>query len=199
VSPTSTNTTSPAQAATTDVIATISDPRLESGMARAFPTEWPWKRDALCEPSTVTEEWERFARPGFALRFSYPRLTPDGHAVAETEETVRDHRGDMERVHFTSPGSSELYVEVARFREHTPQQEYDNHGAHLKQRFGADAVAPLTETTLGDRAAWTYAFRWDEGERSVLLVQIGADTYRVLYDPRSALNEQVVDSITFVG
>lgn len=122
-------------------------------------------------------------------------MTPDGHAVEQTEERAQDHRGDMERVHFTSPGSGELYVEVARFRGLTPPEEYANHEAHLKRRFGADAVTPLSETMFRDRAAWTYAFRWDEGERSVLLFQVGHDAYRVISDPRSSLNAQVLESL----
>jgi hypothetical protein len=141
--------------------------------------------------------WQRLTRPAFGVELSYPAVTPRGHAVERTEERAEDHRGDMERVHLTSGESRELYVEVARFRELAPQDEYRQHRAYLEQRFGADSVTALTETSLGERPAWAYAFRWDEGERAVLLLQVARDTYRIIYDPRSALNTQVIDTLTF--
>ena len=139
--------------------------------------------------------WQRFEHPGFRVEFSYPTVTPQGRAVERTEERINDHRGDMERVHLTSPDSRELYVEVVRFRELSPQDEYRNHGRYLEQRFGADAVTPLTKTSVGQELAWAYGFRWDDGERSVLLFQVDRDTYRIIYDPRSALNAQVIATL----
>jgi hypothetical protein len=144
-------------------------------------------------------DWERFARPGFGLDFSYPAVTPHGQAVDRTEEHVVDHRGDMQRIHLSSPDRSELYVEVARFRGIAPEEEYLNHSPYLKERFGADAVTELTGTTVLGREAWTYAFRWDEDgrpmERSALLLHVAGDTYRVIYDPRSKLNDEVIATI----
>jgi hypothetical protein len=148
---------------------------------------------------SVPPEWERFTRPGFRLEFSYPAVTPRGQAVDRTEEHVVDHRGDMERIHLSSPDRSELYVEVARFRGIAPDDEYLNHSPYLKQRFGADAVTDLTGTSLQGRQAWSYAFRWDEEgrpmERSALLLHVADDTYRVIYDPRSELNDEVIATI----
>jgi hypothetical protein len=128
------------------------------------------------------------------VELSYPAVTPQGRPVERTE----DQRGDMERVHLTSRDSRELYVEVARFRDLAPRDEFLNHRRFLEQRFGADSITALTETTLRGRPAWAYAFRWDDGERSVLLLQVGRDTYRVIYDPRSELNDQVIATLTVV-
>ena len=130
------------------------------------------------------------------MEFSYPAVTPKGHAVERTEERTEDHRGDMERVHLTSRDSRELYVEVVRFRELAPQDEYLHHRPYLEQRFGADSVTALAETSLREWPAWAYAFRWNEGERSVLLLQVASDTYRIIYDPRSELNAQVIATLT---
>ena len=140
--------------------------------------------------------WQRLGHPGFKVDLRYPKVTPQGHAVDRAEERVNDHRGDMERVHLTSRRSQKLYVEVARFRGLAPEDEYHDHRRYLEQRFGADAVAPLTETTVRERPAWAYAFQWDEGERAVLLLQVAGDTYRVIYDPRSELNAQVIATVT---
>ena len=76
------------------------------------------------------------------MEFSYPRVTPQGHPVEQFEEHVQDHRGDIERIHLSSPKSGELYFEVARFRELAPQDDYLSHKKYLAQRFGPDSVSP---------------------------------------------------------
>lgn len=143
-------------------------------------------------------EWERFRRPGFRVAFDFPAVTPLGHAVARAEERVQEHpvAGDFERVHLSAPDSGELYVEVTRFPDCTPADEYRVHQPYLVQRLGSDAVDNLAETALGHRTAWTYGFRWNEGERSVVLLQVGPDTYRVIYDPRSELNTRILATLT---
>jgi hypothetical protein len=120
--------------------------------------------------------------------------------VERNEQRIGDNRGAMERVHVSSPDRRELYFELARFGGIAPQDEYANHKPFLEERFGARSVTPLTATSLHDRPAWTYAFHWDEQdgpmERTALLLQAGEDTYRVIYDPRSELNDQVIATIT---
>lgn len=133
-----------------------------------------------------------FIRPGFALRFNYPMMTPEGRVVDRREED----RENAVRIHITSPGSGEVYVEVMKLSDLTPQEEYARHRPYLEERFGADAVTPFAETRFQSRPAWTYAFRWDEGERSVLSLGIGRDTYRIIHDPCSALNAEIITTIT---
>ena len=142
--------------------------------------------------------WQRFEHPAFGLTFCYPDPTPQGHPVERHERRFRDHRGDADLFHLSSPASGELYVEIGVFRGITPEQEYANHKPHLQDRFGAEAVTALTETRVGDRPASTYGIRWKDSERTVLLLQAGADTYRLIYDPRSPLNEQVVETVVFL-
>ena len=144
--------------------------------------------------------WQRFTRPGFRVEFSYPAVTPQGQTVERTEQQVDDPRGKMERVHLSSPDRQELYFELARFHGITPEDEYANHKPYLEQRFGADGLSELTGTTLLGRPANAYAIRWDEEgrpmERAVRLLRVGGDTYRVIYDPRSELNNQVIATLT---
>jgi hypothetical protein len=117
-------------------------------------------------------DWQQFARPEFRLRFQYPAVTPQGRAVERSE----DHRDDAVRVHLTTRNKEELYFEVSRFPDLAPPDEYVEHSAYLEQRFGAGPTSPLTETSIG-WPAWAYAFQWDQGERSVLLLQVARDTY----------------------
>jgi hypothetical protein len=145
------------------------------------------------------DDWQRFVNPRFAVEFSYPAVTPQGHEVERKEQRVEDDRGDMERVHLSSPASGELYLEVARFGGIAPQDEYANHRPFLERRFGRGSVTELAETTLLQRPAWTYGIRWPEAERTVLLLHLEPDTYRIIYDPRSELNEQVLATLAIVA
>jgi hypothetical protein len=142
----------------------------------------------------MERDWQRLTRPGFKVELSHPATTPQGHAV----ERAEDERGDAQRVHLTSPGSAELYVELMRFGGMSPKDEYLHHRPYLEQRFGPGSVTELSETSLRGRAAWAYAFRWDAGERSVLLLDVDGDTYRVIHDPRSALNAEVIETLEVV-
>jgi len=144
--------------------------------------------------STDSSDWQQFLRPGFKLRFSYPTVTPEGRAVDVAEEEREGASG----VHLTSQDSQELYVEVRHFAGLTPDQEYARHKPYLEQRFGAGSVSDTSATTLGGFPAWTYTFRWDQGERSAILFNLAGDTYRIIYDPRSPLNEQIISTITVV-
>jgi hypothetical protein len=119
----------------------------------------------------------------FGIGFSYPDPTPDGHAIERNEQD----RGDMQRVHVRSPESGEVYFEAARFVGLSPRDEYARHRPYLEQRFGEGAVTELTEGR--------YGFRWDDGERTVVLLGVGDDTYRFIYDPRSAVNDEILATV----
>jgi hypothetical protein len=130
--------------------------------------------------------------PGFRVALDFPSVTPQGHAV---ERVAVERPVGGRGVHVTSPGSAELYVELVRFRDLAPEDEYLNHRPFLEQRFGPGAVTELTQTTLGGIPAWSYGIHWKDGERSVLLLQVEDDTYRVIHDPRSPLNADVVATL----
>ncbi len=113
-----------------------------------------------------SSDWQGFARPGFKVAFRYPAVTPQGHAVERTEEPFRDN----ERVHLSSPDRQELYLEVVRFHDLSPQDEYLHHKPYLEQ-----------QQTL---------------ERLVFLLRVDRYTYRIIYDPRSALNTEIIATLT---
>ncbi len=152
-------------------------------------------RDTLAALDLRHPSWENVTFDGSAVALMHPTVTPQGQTVERVEEQAQDHRGDIERVHLSSPDRHELYVEVVRFRELSPNDEYERHKPHLEHRFGAGAVTPLAETAFNGRQAWVYAFSWDDGERSVLSLQVDGDTYRVIWNPRSDLNNQVVATL----
>ena len=150
--------------------------------------------DSSTDNSDPAEQshWQQFARPGFKVHFRYPAVTPLG-AVVDREEG--EHEAAV-RVHLTSRDSRELYFEFVHFPNITPHGEYLHHKPYLEQRFGTGSTTELSETSLGTLPARAYAFRWNQEERSVVLLQVGRDTYRIIDDPRSQLSKQVISTVT---
>jgi hypothetical protein len=144
-------------------------------------------------PARASANWCVYAAPGLPLRFRYPDPTPTGHAVDVEEE----HRPDGGRVHLRSHGRAELYFEVAWYAALTPQVEYAQHTAYLAVRFAEQAFAAtaLTPTRLDRRAAFTYGFRWDTFERKVVLVPFEPQLCRLIYNPQSPLNAEVLATV----
>ena len=141
------------------------------------------------------ECWHLFTDPRFKLRFNYPATTPEGHAV----EKVEEQHDDAVRIHLSSRDSQELYFEVTKYPDLIAREEYERHKAYLEQRFaGFDfAIGELQETSLASRPAHTYTFRWRDAERTVMLIHKDGATYRIIYDPRSPLNAQVLSTVAF--
>jgi hypothetical protein len=135
--------------------------------------------------------WLQVTRPDLGLTFSYPEVTPQGQTVERGDEPFRRYA----RIHLSSPDREELYVEIVRFDDLAPEDEYRTHRSFLDRRFGSDAVTALTETSWQGQQAWAYGFRWEGGERAVSLIQVDGETYRIIYDPRSALNSDVIATL----
>ena len=136
--------------------------------------------------------WLEFSRPAFKLGFLYPAVTPRGRPVEITEE----ERDGAHRVHVTAREGDEVYLELVRFPDLQPPEEYARHRTNLAGRFGPEAVSELTQSTLRGWAAFTYAFRGTGLERAVLSLQVGRDTYRIISDPRARLNDDIIATVT---
>ena len=144
--------------------------------------------------SVHIENWQLITDSRFKLHFHYTATTPRGHAVEKTE----GQQDDVLRVHLVSSDSRELYFEVVKYPNLLPREEYEQHRAYLEQRFDDLAITELQETSLALLPAYAYSFKWDQGERAVLLIHKDQATYRVIYDPRSPLNAQVLSSTEFI-
>jgi hypothetical protein len=145
----------------------------------------------------MTSAWQQFSDPDFALRWRYPAVTPEGHAV----DRVDEERHGVRRVHLTSRDSLALYFEVRRYPALAPQAAYEGQRAELAQRFEHEgfAITPLEATQFAGRPAFTYSFQWSQRARVALLVPEGPALYRLIYDPRSDLNAQVLATVEFTG
>lgn len=123
--------------------------------------------------------------------FRYPAATPLGHVVQKNESSL----GDAFRVHLLSPESPEIYFEVTNYRMLSARQVYERHCQDLQARLDGVSITPLTACRWRARPASQYAFQWDQLRRTVLLIERKEGTLRILYDPRSSLNEQILSTL----
>ena len=136
--------------------------------------------------------WLEFSRPAFKLRFLYPAVTPRGRPVEITEE----QHDRAYRVHLTAREGGEIYLEFFRFPDLQSPEKYVRHRSYLAGRFGPEAVSELTEMSLREWPAWSYALRGNGMERVVLSLQVGRDTYRIITDPRARLNDDIIATVS---
>ena len=133
------------------------------------------------------ETWELFANDQFALQFRHPIVTAQGEPV----ERIESRAEGMLRVHILSPQMRELYFEVPKYPHLPAKLEYQQHKQSLEQRFSEFNISDVKEIAWKSLSAYEYSFEWNEGLRTVILVERKDGTYRILFDPRSPLNLEV--------
>jgi hypothetical protein len=129
-------------------------------------------------------------------RIPLPEVTPGAQPVTIT----RDRREDSALMHAESPDQSELYFEILCYqnlRDHgeaiTAQHVFL--AKHAKdQRIGA-----MTATTVKGLSATTFDFEgWLQGRwkvRRFLFVDAGGCTHRIVFDPTSRLNHDLLAAL----
>jgi hypothetical protein len=132
-----------------------------------------------------------FSFPESTLRFSYPATTPRGHSV----EVKQTHNDNISRVHISSLDSREIYFELTHYVNLTPQDGYQQLKTDVEERMDECRVTPLTPTFLNGHKAFGFSFHWQDRERNVLLIEAEMALFRVVYDPESKLNEEILASM----
>lgn len=142
------------------------------------------------------KNWKTFADPRFQLRFRYPAVTPQGNMVELEEEET----SDFVRVHFISRDSQEVYFEVRRYRDLSPHDDYQQHRAYLEKQFEDErfTITELTDDSIAGSTAQQYSFQWDGKQRVAILIHHDPATYRIIYDPVSPINRQILSSVKFI-
>lgn len=128
-----------------------------------------------------------------------PETTPTGQTIA----IMRDKRSDSSLMHAESPDQSELYFEVLCYttsRDHSAlvaaQQTF------LAEHAKDHRIGTATRTIVNGLAATTFDFEgWLQGRwkvRRFFFIDAGGCTHRVVFDPTSALNHDVLAALEFV-
>ncbi len=135
-----------------------------------------------------------FIDPDLGVRFRYADPTPQGFKIRFAEKVQPTGR----RMHLTSPGSHEIYFEVARYPEIEIKAAFDLFRQGLPvEEMALEISGPETATVSG-RTAQKYSIIWPEKSRWVYFVKNKGGTYRVILDPESLLNRDLLDTLKFI-
>ena len=137
------------------------------------------------------QNWQHFSDPRFAFGFQYPQITPQGHLVekAESQDQV------IVRIHFRSKDSHELYFEITKYFDLPAQVKYQRHKESLEIRLEQFSISGLKEIRWLSQPAYEYSFKWHKGARVVRFIETESATYRIIYDPNSPLNVQILSTV----
>jgi hypothetical protein len=129
---------------------------------------------------------------------------PDSTAAGAPIEVVRGEREGIRRVHAYSPDLCEVYFEVVSYPGHVDHERAIAEQKSFLARASSDGVTTPASRTLIQALAAT-AFRF-EGNlqhmykvRRFVFVDSRFRTYRVVYDPRSEVNERILESLRIGG
>lgn len=128
-----------------------------------------------------------------------PESTPNGQSVTvETRENAGVHI-----MHAESPDQSELYFEVTAYPSMREQYQLAGEQQEFLREHSADgSLTDITQGTVGNFSGTTFDFRgtlqgkWKE--RRFLFVDSATRTFRVVHDPTSTLNLEVLKSLAFL-
>jgi hypothetical protein len=142
----------------------------------------------------VTDEprqpWLHFFDPAFAFEFDYPRATAGGSTVTVQRST---HDGD-ERVHISSE-DLEVYFELDRAADRTAMGGLRELAEDVRGRFEGAWFSVPGRTQLCGESAHTVHFRFDGRVRWAILTEDASPSYRVILDPRSSTNLEILGTL----
>jgi hypothetical protein len=134
----------------------------------------------------------------YSLRI--PNTTPRGQPV----EILKDQREGTHRVHAQSPDDSELYFEIVSapgLMNH--EQAVAEQQAYLSSQSSDAAITAATQSVVRSFSATEFSYQGTLGGRwkvrRFIFLDSAIRTYRIVYDPRSTLNEQILDSLVIHG
>ena len=110
-------------------------------------------------------------------------------------EKVESQVDEAIRLHFTSKESHELYFEITKYINLPAEVEHQKHKESLENRPGEYVVSDLKEIRWMSQPAYEYSIKWRQGARIVTLIETENTTYRILYDPNSPLNVQILSTL----
>lgn len=101
------------------------------------------------------QDWVHFTDSRIALALQYPKVTPQGTPV-EVDENQDE---DTIRLHFRSTGSREVYFEITKYQDLSPQMEYEQHKENLERRPEKFILTDLREIHWMSQPAYEYSIR----------------------------------------
>jgi hypothetical protein len=96
-----------------------------------------------------------------------------------------------------SQESQEIYFEVARYANLLAEESYKLFREGIEKRGDEFSISELKETELAKQPAFECFVKGPGMERVVTFIQKGETLYRVIYNPQSPLNEQILATLEF--
>jgi hypothetical protein len=128
------------------------------------------------------------------ISFRIPDPTPGGQAVIED----RGERAGMRRIHVYSVDRFELYFDIVSYPDKYAHDEaYRAMKQGLSEQFRDLQISEPQATTRLGLPATEFEFAWEDKARRAVLVDASGGTCRIVYNPKSALNEQVLETLVF--
>ena len=120
---------------------------------------------------------------------------PSRLAGGQSSETTRDCHEGMERAHSHSTDFATLYFEVVSYPnkvEHQPiiQQQQPA----IANRFSNVTFTPVETFKFNGRPATEFTFESDEKTRRFIFIDGDERSYRIIYNPLSNVNHEVLES-----
>jgi hypothetical protein len=140
-----------------------------------------------------TSTWLTFSDSKLAITFRYPETTPEGQPVRIEEKIVEA----SSRFHLRSADDREVYFEIGRYWQLSDGEVYRRFRQDIETRLAGLQVDEPSPTLVAGRPAARLAFRWAGKERVALFLEEPPGSYRVIYDPRSVVNREMLDTLAF--
>jgi hypothetical protein len=131
--------------------------------------------------------------PDFPLNLRIPGRTPTGAGVH-----VDERAGEMSRrFHYTSVGSDEVYFEIGRYPDRTPAEVMDLFIEDVTDRIEGIVVGEPEPAVVAGYAAVRLRIGWPGKQRLVHFLSVDGNAYRVILDPASPLNFEILATLEF--
>lgn len=139
----------------------------------------------------MTDGWQRFDDPDFDLRFDYPPTAASGE--------VQVHRHEVDgrrRAHALSEDGQEVYFELRQSREEAAEEALEDLRQDVMARFPDATFGSVEPAELMGADALALTFSFTDRVRRAVFAPFGEKLYAVVYDPRSEVNERILESLT---
>jgi len=140
------------------------------------------------------DTWITYSHQNLSVVLKYPSPTPQGNSVNINEQSTPSSF----RAHFVSEGSDEIYFEVGRYSNLSVKQVIADFLKDVTGRIENLKISEVEELTYADSPARHLSIHWPGKERVILFIEKEDALYRIIHDPNSPINIQILDTLEFL-
>lgn len=149
---------------------------------------------------TNMQDLAEHADPEHNYSMRFPSTSPSGDEVT----VVKGQRDGMHRIHVHTADERTVYFEVVSYPTQIDRDEAAaGQRRSLTERSANGVLSDVVQTVIHSYPALEFRFEGTlqgrDKVRRFLFVESPIRTYRLIYDPRSELNERILDSVTMTA